>query len=217
MTGEFNGWIEGLKFYGPVLVVGGILLVLMRNSGFWWAPVLIVLLGIAMALFFRDFPRTITAAANEVVSPADGTVVDIVSMNDSPYFEGPCKRVSIFLSVFNAHVNRAPFEGTVTKVAYKEGAFKDARDPDSSQVNESNAVYFDTPRGSMTVRQISGAVARRIVCPATEGDNFTKGQKFGMIRFGSRTELFLPADAEVTVTLQDKVYAGTTVMARFEE
>lgn len=217
MNGEFNGWIEGLKFFGPVLMVAIPLLYFMRNTGYWWVPVLLVILGIAVALFFRDFPRTITAKPNEVVSPADGTVVDIATLDDSPYYDGPCVRISIFLSVLNAHINRAPFEGTVTDVVYKEGAFRDARDPESSQVNEANAVYFDTPRGPMTVRQISGAVARRIVCPVSKGDTFTKGQKFGMIRFGSRTELFLSPNAEATVALQDKVYAGSSLIARFKD
>lgn len=217
MSGEFNGWIEGLKFYGPVLLLGFVLLVFMRNTGYWWAPIFVIAIGVCVALFFRDFPRTIPAGEDVIVSPADGTVVDIVSLEDSPYYEGPCTRISIFLSVFNAHVNRAPYEGTVTKVEYKEGAYRDARDPESSKVNESNAVYFDTPRGAMTVRQISGAVARRIVCPVKSGEVFSKGEKFGMIRFGSRTELFVPQGTEVEVALQGKVYAGSSVIARFQE
>lgn len=180
----------------------------------WFAPV-VALLGVCMALFFRDFPRTISAADHEVVSPADGTVVAIEDLDESPHYDGPTRRVSIFLSVFNAHLNRAPYPGTVTAVKYAPGLFKDARLPETSQVNESNAVWMDTPRGPMTIRQISGAVARRIVCPVGVGITLAKGEKFGMIRFGSRTELYLPAGTEVTVTLNQSVYAGTTIMARF--
>lgn len=181
----------------------------------WFAPV-VGLLGLAMALFFRDFPRAITAAPNEVVSPADGTVVAIEDFDESPHYDGPTRRVSIFLSVFNAHLNRAPYPGTVTAVKYLPGAFKDARLPETSQVNESNAVWMDTEKGPITIRQISGAVARRIVCPVGEGTVLAKGEKFGMIRFGSRTELYLPAGTEVTVALNQSVHAGTTVMARFQ-
>lgn len=212
MKKPFNGWKEGLPFYGPVLaaaVLLGCFPVLI-----WFAP-LVAILGVCMALFFRDFPREIAAAENEVVSPADGTVVAIEDLDESPHYDGPTRRVSIFLSVFNAHLNRAPYPGTVTAVKYAPGAFKDARLPETSQVNESNAVWMDTDKGPMTVRQISGAVARRIVCPVSEGTVLAKGEKFGMIRFGSRTELYLPAGAEVTVALNQSVYAGTTVMARF--
>jgi phosphatidylserine decarboxylase len=208
----FSGWKEGFPFYAPVLAAA-VLLGFFPVIG-WFAPVVAVL-GVCMALFFRDFPRTITAADHEVVSPADGTVVAIEDLDDSPHYDGPTRRVSIFLSVFNAHLNRAPFSGTVTAVKYAPGAFKDARLPETSQVNESNAVWMDTPRGPMTIRQISGAVARRIVCPVGVGTTLAKGEKFGMIRFGSRTELYLPAGTEVTVTLNQSVYAGTTIMARF--
>ena len=213
MNKPFSGWKEGFPFYAPVLAAA-VLLGFFPVIG-WFAPV-VALLGVCMALFFRDFPRTISAADHEVVSPADGTVVAIEDLDESPHYDGPTRRVSIFLSVFNAHLNRAPYPGTVTAVKYAPGAFKDARLPETSQVNESNAVWMDTPRGPMTIRQISGAVARRIVCPIGVGTTLAKGEKFGMIRFGSRTELYLPAGTEVTVTLNQSVYAGTTIMARFQ-
>jgi len=209
----FSGWKEGLPFYGPVLAAA-VILGFIPVIGWLAAPV--GLLGVAMTLFFRDFPRTITAAENEVVSPADGTVVAIEDLDKSPHYDGPTRRVSIFLSVFDAHLNRAPYPGTVTAVKYAPGLFKDARRPETSQVNESNAVWMETDKGPMTIRQISGAVARRIVCPVGEGTVLAKGEKFGMIRFGSRTELYLPAGTEVVVALKQSVYAGTTVMARFQ-
>lgn len=212
MNKPFSGWKEGLPFYGSVLAAG---VVVWAILGLGWAfPVLF--LGIAMALFFRDFPRVINAAEEEVVSPADGTVVAIEDLESSPHYAGATRRVSIFLSVFDAHLNRAPYPGTVTEVKYAPGLFKDARKPETSQVNESNAVWMDTDKGPITVRQISGAVARRIVCPVGEGTVLEKGEKFGMIRFGSRTELYLPPDTEVTVELNQKVFAGTTIMARFQ-
>jgi phosphatidylserine decarboxylase len=211
----FNGWKEGLMYYGPVLAIGIVLCLVLRPWGYWWAGIPVVLVGLAMMLFFRDFPRTITATANEVVSPADGTVVAIEDLNETPHYAGTTRRVSIFMSVFSAHVNRAPFECTVKDVRYAPGKYRDARDPDSSKINESNAILLETPKGPMTVRQISGAVARHIVCPVKPGTALKKGEKFGMIRFGSRVELYLPPGTEVLVKNGQKVYAGITLMAKF--
>lgn len=208
---KFNGWVCGAPYYGPVLAIG-IALAFFAPA---WAAGPVLLLGIAMALFFRDFPRPITAADNEVVSPADGTITHIEDFEQDPHYVGPGRKVSIFLSVFSVHVNRSPFEATVADVRYAPGKFIDARHPDCGKVNEANALWLDTPRGPMTVRQISGAVARRIVCPAKPGDRLAKGQKFGMIRFGSRTELYLPPGTEVTVKIGQYVHGGTTIMARF--
>lgn len=213
MNKPFSGWKEGLPFYGSVLLFAVLAWLVL---GMAWAATVLAIIGVAMALFFRDFPRAITAAENEVVSPADGKVVAIEDLDETPHYEGPTRRVSIFLSVFDVHVNRTPYPGTVTAIKYAPGQFKDARDPESSKVNESNAVWMETDRGPITIRQISGAVARRIVCPAEEGNVLAKGEKFGMIRFGSRTELYLPPGTEVTVEMNQMVHGGTTIMARFE-
>lgn len=199
MNEPFNAWMQGLWYYGPVIGAG----------------LAITLLGVGMMLFFRDFPREITAAPNELVSPADGTVVAIEDLDTSPHYDGPSRRISIFMSVFNAHVNRAPFECTVREVLYAPGSYKNAMRPDSSKINESNALWLDTPSGPVTVRQISGAVARHIVCAAEPGMRLEKGEKFGMIRFGSRVELYLPPGTEICVTLNEKVYAGASIVARF--
>ena len=200
MSESFNGWTQGVWFYGPVLGLG----------------LLLVFLGLFILWFFRDFSREITAAPLEIVSPADGKVVGIEDFDESPYYEGPTRRVSVFMSIFDAHVNRAPFDGTVTRVAHKNGRYKNAMNPESSQVNESNAVYLDTAHGPITVRQIAGAVARRIVCVAETGTEFEKGEKFGMIRLGSRAELYLPPGTEVCVNEGEQVYAGSSVLAKFQ-
>ncbi len=188
---------------------------LLWRRGYAWAGIPVLLLGIAMMLFFRDFPRTITAAPNEIVSPADGTVVAIEDLDETPHYAGPCRRVSIFMSVFSVHVNRAPFDGTVRDVIHAPGQYKNAMSPEASKVNESNALWLDTTRGPITVRQISGAVARHIVCAAKPGMTLAKGEKFGMIRFGSRAELYLPPGTEVCVKEGDKVNAGIVTVARF--
>lgn len=218
MKKPFSGWQEGLRFYAPPLVLGLALLVLGGGSTIAVvAGCLLLLIGLAVAAFFRDFPRTITAAPREIVSPADGTVVAVEELDDTPHYNGPCIRISIFLSVFNAHLNRAPWDATVADVRYLPGKYLDARNPESSKVNESNAVWLDTPKGPMTVRQISGAVARRIVCPVKAGENLAKGEKFGMIRFGSRTELYLPRTAKVTVAPGLAVRAGLSILGHFED
>lgn len=208
---RFSAWREGAAYYLPPLVLGGGLMA----TPYWGLGTPVFVVGLFVLYFFRDPARQTPAAASAVVSPADGTVVGVEDLGETEYYDGPCKRVSIFLSVLNVHVNRAPEDGTVREVLYRPGKYVNAMRPDSSRVNESNAIYLDTPHGPMTVRQISGAVARRIVCAARPGDAVLKGERIGMIKFGSRTELYLPADAEVCVGLKEKVKGGTTVIARF--
>ncbi len=200
MSESFNGWAQGVWLYGPVLGAG----------------VVFLFIGLFILWFFRDFSREITAAPNELVSAADGKVVAVEDLEQTPYYDGPARRVSVFMSVFDAHVNRAPFDSTVLRIEHKNGRYKNAMDPASSQVNESNALYLDTSHGPVTVRQIAGAVARRIVCAVDEGARLEKGQKFGMIRLGSRAELYLPPGTEVCVNEGEQVYAGTSVIARFQ-
>ncbi|MCP4455127.1 MAG: phosphatidylserine decarboxylase family protein, partial [Planctomycetes bacterium] len=137
-----------------------------------------------------------------------------------PDFAGPVLRIGIFLSIFNVHINRMPCAAEVKKTRYKQGAFKNALNPESSQVNESNAVFFrrtEAPEADLMVRQISGAIARHIVCPVRDGQIFAQGEKFGMIKFGSRTELFVPVQKGLksTVKVGDIVKAGLTVVARY--
>jgi phosphatidylserine decarboxylase len=214
----FSAWREGLPYYLPVLAVGVVLLIaLFRHGAYVYLGVAVFLLGLCILCFFRDPNRLIAAEPHELVSPADGTIVAIEDLDETPYYAGPCRRVSIFLSVLSVHVNRAPFDGVVEKVEHKPGAYKNAMNPASSKTNESNAVWLKTGRGPVTVRQISGAVAKRIVCKTVPGDKLDKGEKFGMIKLGSRTELYLPPGTEVCVKVKDAVSAGSTIIARFAE
>ena len=219
MTPSFSAWKAGLVYYLPALAAGAICLFFaFKGYRIAWAGAAVFLLpGLFALFFFRDPPRTIKAAAGEIVSPADGTIVAIEDLKDTPYYAGPCRRISIFLSVFSCHVNRAPFAGTVRDIRYKKGQFKNAMKAETSECNESNAIWFDTDRGPMTVRQISGAIARRIVCATAIGDALATGQKFGMIKFGSRTELYLPPNTEIRVKIREKVRAGTSIVARFSK
>ncbi|GMW02862.1 MAG: phosphatidylserine decarboxylase proenzyme [Candidatus Hydrogenedentota bacterium] len=219
MTESFRAWKVGLPYYLPLLAAGAAMIGLGFAWGAIWVALGVVLLGAGVFTlnFFRDPHRAISLDPAAVVSPADGLVVAIENFDNHDHYEGPCVRISIFLNVFNVHVNRIPFDGEVTRVQYKPGQFKNAMKPETSQINESNAVHLQTSRGSMTVRQISGAVARRIVCIVKPGDHLPKGARLGMIKFGSRTELYLPAGADIHVTLREKVRGGSSIVAYLRE
>lgn len=211
MTKSFSAWRQGARYYGPLLAVGAGSLLL----GHGWVAAPLLAAGACVLGFFRDPSRAITAGPGEIVCPADGTIVGVEQLDASPHYDGPCLRIAIFLSVFNVHVNRAPADGAVTAIDYRPGLFLNALKERSSEANESNAVHMQTAHGPMTVRQISGAIARRIVCIPEVGEHLAKGERFGMIQFGSRTELFLAPSAEALVKPKQKVKAGTTIVARF--
>ncbi len=175
------------------------------------------LLGLAgtffLAAFFRDPDRTVPTAANLVVSPADGRVVTAETVAETDYLDGPRLKISVFMSVFNVHVNRIPYEGTVRRVAYHPGKFLAAHLDKASRENEHNAVFVETPDGRMVCTvQIAGLVARRILCGVREGDSVSRGRRFGMICLGSRLDIYLPPDTSPSVTVGDRVRAGTSVI-----
>jgi len=192
------------------------------RQAFWVVPAIAVLFLVFfwMLSFFRNPPRKIVQDESILYSPADGKVTDISEVHDDEL--GPLVRISIFLSIFNVHLNRIPCSARVERITYKKGVFKDARDPDSIRLNESNTLLLTRlaePKDSFLVRQISGAIARRIVCKAKENDELSQGALFGMIKFGSRTELYLPArndgKYELTVNVGDAVHAGLTPLVRY--
>ena len=183
--------------------------------------IVLFLVFVWMLSFFRDPQRDINPDEKILLSPADGTITDISTLDDSAL--GPALRIGIFLSVFNVHINRAPCSVRVERVSYKKGRFKNAMSPESGRINESNDITMlrlAEPKERLLVRQISGAVARRIVCEAGEADEYRQGEAFGMIKFGSRTELYLPASEqenfEVLVKVGDKVAAGLTALVRYK-
>jgi phosphatidylserine decarboxylase len=187
---------------------------------FWylaWIPA--ALLGL-IVYFFRDPPRAIPDQPGAVVSPADGQVVEITPAPHDEYLDGPGLRIGIFLSVFNVHINRAPVESRVIELRYRPGKFHNAMLPESAAENENTWIALEEerpPHRRMIVRQISGKIARRIVCALRPGEVVTRGHKFGMIKFGSRTELILPAgeDLQILVSVGQKVRAGSTILARW--
>ena len=181
----------------------------------WWAAALLALLTIFLIQFFRDPDRTSAAPPECVLSPADGT---ILTVGDAPAGEAPAdlsRKVVVFMSVFNCHVNRAPVSGRLADYVYVRGAKRVAFAEKASLENEQNRITLVSAGGSITFKQIAGALARRVIFYPRVGDELARGQRVGMIRFGSRCDLFLPDGAEVLVHPGDKVKAGQTGLARW--
>ena len=179
-----------------------------------WLSLLFWLLFVCTLVFFRDPDRAPPTDPNAIVAAADGKVMDIIEVDENEVLKTKTRRVGIFLSIFDVHTNRAPIDGRVIYREHRQGIYLDARRPESSQRNESMIWAFENPRMIIVVRQITGAIARRIVAWAQVGDELKKGDRFGMIRFGSRTELYLPLNAELLVKVGDHVFGGSTIVAR---
>ncbi len=181
-----------------------------------WLTIVFLALIIYTLAFFRDPERLSPADPDSVVAAADGVVADIVEIEETDVVKTTMRRVGIFLSVFDVHTNRAPIDGRITYREHREGLCLDARSPDCSGKNESMTWAFESPRATLVVKQLTGAIARRIVGWSKVGDELRKGERFGMIRFGSRTEVYLPMDATIVVKVGDRVSGGATVIARLQ-
>ena len=179
-----------------------------------WVALLWVLLILYTFYFFRDPERAIPTDDNVVVAAADGVIAGIEEIEEPEVVKATMKRVAIFLSVFDVHTNRAPVAGTVTYTERRVGKMLDARHPDASRLNECRVWAIAHGGTTVVVRQITGAIARRIVAWAQVGQSVARGERFGMIRFGSRTEVYLPLDAEILVKVGDRVRGGMDIIAR---
>ncbi len=163
--------------------------------------------------FFRDPDRVTPADENAVISPADGRVVSTGVVDSNPFTSGPALKIGIFMNIFNVHVNRIPFSGTIKKIAYYPGKFYSADKEKASTDNEHNALILETEDGrEIGFVQIAGMIARRIICYVREKDTVIPGQRFGIICFGSRVDVYLPPDSTLTTAKGDKVTAGTTIL-----
>ena len=182
----------------------------------WLALLFLVLIFYTFA-FFRDPDRSDPDDQRAVVAAADGTVADIEEIEEKEFLKARTRRVGIFLSIFDVHTNRAPVTGRIAFQQFRKGLFFDARRPECSEKNESMTWAFQNPRATIVVRQLTGAIARRIVGWAKVGDELKRGERFGMIRFGSRTEVYVPLDAEILVKVGDHVKGGASVIARLPE
>ena len=196
-----------------------ILLILAITCAFFslWLSFVFVALILYTLAFFRDPNRSDPSDQRAVVAAADGTVADIEEIDENEFLKAPSKRIGIFLSIFDVHTNRAPVAGRIAFQQFRKGLFFDARRPECSEKNEAMTWAFQNPRATIVVRQLTGAIARRIVGWAKVGDELKRGERFGMIRFGSRTEVYLPIDAEILVKVGDHVKGGASVIARLPD
>ena len=182
-----------------------------------WLSLVFFILIIYTLAFFRDPDRVVPVDPNAVVAAADGTVTEVSEVEETEILKAKTRRVGIFLSIFDVHTNRAPIDGRIIYREHRQGLCLDARRSDCSEKNEAMTWAFENSRVTIVVRQLTGAIARRIVAWSRVGDELKKGDRFGMIRFGSRTEIYLPLTATVLVKVGDHVFAGSTIIARLSE
>jgi phosphatidylserine decarboxylase len=198
-----DGYIYGFS----LLAVAGLLI---WTTGSWPWGIAPVLLAAFFLWFFRDPKRTVPADPGLIVSPGDGLVTETVTIATP---QGPRQRVSIFLSVFDVHVNRSPIAGVIKAVRYRKGQYLNAMNPDSAQHNERNVVTVSGQGTEVTFKQIAGLLARRIVFNLKEGDTVERGQRVGLIKFGSRVDVLLPEEAKLRVKVGQRVKGGSSVIA----
>ena len=198
---------DGYIFILPLAVLTGIFWAL----SWFWVTGLFVGLFLFVTWFFRDPERSIPEDPNAIVSPGDGKIVEIISEKD-PLLDEAYTRVSIFLNVFNVHVNRVPISGKIQATRYNPGKFFNAASHKASLDNEQSAILLNNGHVTILVKQIAGLIARRIVCWAKEGDEYQRGQRFGLIRFGSRVDIFLPEGTDIKVAMGDIVSGGSSII-----
>ncbi len=198
-----------LEYFIPGILVSVILFII-----HWYIlGVLFFLVSGFILFFFRDPKRDILHNPSGIISPSDGKVVNVEKISEKTYFKDAVYRVSIFLNIFNVHINYSPVSGKVEYVHYSKGKFSCAGFRKASEVNENNTIGIRNLNDRILVRQIAGMVARRIVCSVKEGNSVEAGQKIGMIKFGSRVDLFLPTEYIIKVKVGDKVKGGLSVIA----
>ena len=203
---------EGLLFIAPSLALA----VLLLYAGWWPLSVVFLLLAAAFVFFFRDPVRKIPEDERLVLSPADGMVLMIDSLPSHPDLPGPVTHICIFLSLFDVHLTRAPLTGTVRRVDYHPGKFFPAYRDEAGKLNESNSLLIQGEKLAVFLKQIVGVAARRIKCFVRADDRVTRGQKIGLMYFGSRVEVFLPPGTKIKTEVGQKVKAGESVIAEVE-
>ena len=207
---------EGYLFIGiaTLAAVAAFALALARRSwALWLLAVIVTLIALWVAYFFRDPERTGDRGAQLVLAPADGRLIMLTEVDEPAFVKGRAVRMSIFMNVFNVHVNRYPVDGTVSYVHYNKGKFINAAAEKSSLENEQMSVGIESGQHRVLVRQIAGLIARRIVTYSKVGEVVRQGDRMGLIRFGSRVDVFVPADSRLRAKVGDLTTAGTTVLA----
>ena len=210
---------EGLPFVlvGFGILVGVVVAARALGGAWWLGPILWTPIAIWIPLFFRDPQRTTPDQPGLVVAPADGRIVGIEDLEEPDYIAGPATRVSVFMNVFSVHVNRHPVTGVVEYSNYRPGRFLNATLDKASVYNERMSLGVRSPDGRVLIRQIAGLVARRIVTDHVPGDSVQRGQRLGLIRFGSRVDTYLPKGTTIRVRLGDQAVAGETILAEWPQ
>lgn len=202
----------------PFLLIFALAGLAFAVGGLWWASIPCFLLTLYTAFFFRNPERLAPVGANLVVSPADGRVIFVGAARESEFLNEDMQKISVFMSLFDVHVNRVPIDGTVRNMKYRKGRFMAAFEDRAAEENERNAMLIETGSGQKIVLvQIAGLVARRIVCYPAIGAFLMKGQRLGLIRFGSRCDIYFPKDAELDVKVGDRLLGGESVLGRLKE
>lgn len=206
--------LRELGIFGGILLIGFLLCLFFVP----WLSIVFIPCIFFIGYFFRDPERVPPNGEEKLLAPADGTVVEISNVYEDNFLKCKATKVGIFMSIFDVHVNRAPCSGEVKFVEHRNGKFLDARDPDCSDKNEHNLLGLAGLNGRLLIKQIAGRIARRIVCECSVGQNLNRGERFGMIKFGSRLEVFIPesANIELNVVKGQKVTAGVTVLGIFK-
>ena len=206
---------EGWPFIAVAWILAfGVALLASRWDGWWWVwPGILAVLAVWVVSFFRDPIRPGPRGDRYVVSAAEGHIVHVTEVEESMYVKERSVRISIFLSVFDVHVNRYPVDGAVELVHYNKGKFLHAADEKASLDNEQSSIGIRGPHGRVLVRQIAGLIARRIVTYSREGEQVTQGDRMGLIRFGSRVDVFVPAGSTIRVAVGERTVAGVTPIA----
>jgi len=197
----------------PLILALAFITAVFAHLGFAALAIIGLIATLFVCYFFRDPDRVVPDKTGAVVSPADGRIVAAGEVDKSPMGQDVCMKISIFMSVFNVHVNRIPYAGTISNIMYRPGGFFPADLDRASRENEQNAVFIDVQQDKkICVVQVAGLIARRIICKIQAGDVLLRGQRFGMICFGSRVDVYLPSDTILNVAIGDRVKAGTSII-----
>ncbi|MBI4949370.1 MAG: phosphatidylserine decarboxylase family protein [Deltaproteobacteria bacterium] len=197
----------------PFIAIALFCVIVAWLSGWRWLEFILVPLAVFVVAFFRDPERAVPADTDAIVSPADGRVIKVERMRDERLLKTEAVKISVFMNVFNVHVNRSPAAGKVLDIIYNPGKFFNASLDKASLLNEQNALIMQAANGKRyAFNQIAGLIARRIVCRVKKGASLKKGERFGLIRFGSRVDVYLPTDCRVSVKVGDRVKAGSSIL-----
>lgn len=197
----------------PFILIGSGVTVTSYLLGWTIVAIFLGILTFFVIWFFRNPEREIPAGEGVVVAPADGKIIEIKEVDEERILKNQSLKISIFMNVFNVHVNRIPYSGKIVDILYNKGKFVSANKEKASLENEQNAVLLETPEGKKILFvQIAGLIARRIACWVKKGDMVERGQRFGLIRFGSRVDIYLPLGVKLQVSLGDRTKAGTTIL-----